>query len=905
MMTNMLVNELTDRDWEIRLLFLEETQDFLADIETELLGISDRPLSKDASSKMLRAAHSMKGGAGMMGFSELSSLAHRLEDFLKILQVDYQSAIAPEIERLLLQTITSLQQLTQVYRNRQIPDPKWLQQQVEPPFQQLHQLLGNLSEEHEASLLSTESGLDMRVLMFSTEVEGCLNRLTDVVADINSLVLREEFDMASQELACLAEMLDLGNFHNLCQEITQVLNQPNIDLHLVTASALYLWRRSQDLVISGKFDSLPKHFELIAATDCRASPQIAPPPSNQDIYVRVPLRQLAHLSDRFGDLNSERSSLRGQLQKMQDLTELLNNRIQNLEQSNLYLREHYDRMITVTPITSSPMAIGSKPSYASQHFDLLEMDRFSDLHILTREIMDSLVQLQEVSSDLTSTITETAAIERDLSRASRQMQIVIEQTRMRMLKDIVDKFPRLIRELCLNHGKQVELIMRGSTTLVERSILEKLEDPLLHLLRNAFDHGIEAPDVRIAAGKSPQGKIVITAGYRANQMHITVSDDGSGIDLHELRDRALQMGISTTQLNELSETEILNLIFTSGFSTAKQLTDLSGRGVGLDVVHNNLAQIGGKIQITSQLGQGTSFILTIPASLSIARVLILESNGLQMAIQANTVEEMLLAQDITIYEVANHQVIDWQSYTVPILNLGDRLHFHRAKITQHNDSLPIINQPLVLIVSHQNIPYGLLIDRYWGEQEVTIRDVHSPITLPAGFMGCATIGSGKLLPLVDIDSLLSWLISSNPAAPNLITSQNTGDRRRTIMIVDDSINVRKFLVMILEKAGYRVEQAKDGLEALEKLHKTNNSSPQVQAIICDIEMPRLDGFNFLAQSKGDRQQNHIPIIMLTSRSGTKHRNLAMRLGASAYFTKPFKEQELLQTLAQLIATHST
>ncbi|MDX2255351.1 MAG: hybrid sensor histidine kinase/response regulator [Pseudanabaenaceae cyanobacterium bins.39] len=916
MTTEILASDLTDRDWEIRLLFLEEVWDFLADIETELLGISDRGLSREASQKMLRAAHSMKGGAGMMGFKSLSKLAHRLEDFFKILQVDYQQAIAPEVERLLLQAITCLRKVAQIHKNRQVPDQGWLQKHIEPPFQQLHQILGDLSEQHEADLLSSESGLDVRVLMFSTEVDGCLNRLKEVLVDSHTQVLREEFHLVSQELGCLGEMLDLSNFQNLCQEITQALVQDDLDLRLVATSALEMWRRSQALVLAGQFDDLPKYFELIKAIN---EPLVEENPwqevnskSSPEAYVRIPLRQLTHLSDRFGALNSERSSLKGQLQKMQDLAQLLNSRIQKLEQSNLHLREHYDRQYDDRYDRSREKQVPSEAP--NPHFDLLELDQYSEFHVLTREIMDSVVQLQEVSSDLTTTITETESIERDLSRASQQMQIAIEQTRMRRLSDILDKFPRLLRELSLDYAKPVQLSIRGGSTLVERSILEKLENPLLHLVRNAFDHGIETPELRVAADKPPQGKIEITAGYRANQMQITISDDGSGINIPKLRDRALQNGFSTAQLDALTEPELLNLIFTSGFSTAAQVTELSGRGVGLDVVRTNLEQIGGTIRIASQQGLGTSFILTIPASLSITRVLLLESNGLQMAIQANSIEEILLQADVTIYEVADQKVIDWQNYTVPLLNLGNFLHFNRTKISSHSENIPIINHPLILIVSYQNIPYGILMDRYWGEQEVSIRNIHSHISLPAGFMGCATIGSGKLLPLMDIDSLIPWLITTTPNChyPSFPTHKFLSDRRHTIMIVDDSINVRKFLAMTLEKSGYRVEQAKDGLEALEKLRKLNptnlshhlsnhlwnGASHRIQAIICDIEMPRLDGFGFLAQAKVDDSARNIPIIMLTSRSGTKHRDLAMRLGASAYFTKPFKEQELLHTLTQ-------
>jgi chemotaxis family two-component system sensor histidine kinase/response regulator PixL len=968
----MATNTLSDREWEVRLLFLDEVKDFLTDIETEIIGLSDRGLQKSALDKILRAAHSMKGGAGMMGFMALSELAHQLEDFFKILQTGNKKT-TPEIESLFLSAIDNMGKTANIHKQRKTPDDDWLQEFANPPFNHLRTILGELTAQDEANLLSEEAGEDMRVLMFSTEVDACLERLTTVLADQNSQVLREEFELTSQEFGCLGEMLELPAFSSLCTEISAALESKEHNLREVTTAALEAWRRSQALVLVGQFQALPKHFEIAIFLDSGAgsvnSPILDPKPTlidssfwqedqtisleksavdleeiqdlsiaddtaanahakpdqNLDATIRVPLRQLEALSDRFGELNAERSGLRMQLKRMRDLVQLLNTRMNSLEQSNSQLRDAYDRVATssdsfipINAVIASETPTNIKGDrftdqdpnnevflpYTSR-FDLLEMDSYSELHVLSREIMDSVVQLQEVSSDLETALTDTEGTERELGRASRQMQTAIEQARMRMLSEVLGRFPRLLRDLSLTHGKQVELIVRGSSTLVERSVLEVLEDPLLHLIRNAFDHGIETPESRIAQGKSPKGKIEIAAGYRGNQTVITVSDDGNGINFTKLRDRALQMGLSESDLDGSSENELLELIFEAGFSTADRVTELSGRGVGMDVVRSNLNVIGGSVRVETESGQGTTFILTVPVSLSIARVLLFESNGLQMAILTSAVEEILLIKDTSIYTVANQEVLDWQGYSVPLLKLGDRLHFSRPQFQIETENRPIVDEPLMLVVTRNNVPFGLQVDRYWGEQEVTIRGLQSPIPMPTGFMGCAILGGGKLVPLVDIDSLLTWSIADIDAPPSktLTLPSERSDRRATVLIVDDSINVRRFLAMTLEKSGYRVEQAKDGLEAMEKLRKLQKlpKSSRVKAVICDIEMPRLDGFGFLVQSRGDENCKNIPVMMLTSRSGSKHRDLAMRLGASAYFAKPFKDNELLQTLSQLVA----
>ena len=968
----MATNTLSDREWEVRLLFLDEVKDFLADIETEIIGLSDRGLQRSALDKILRAAHSMKGGAGMMGFMALSELAHQLEDFFKILQTGKKNT-TPEIESLFLTAIDNMRKTANIHKQRKTPDDDWLREYANPPFNHLREILGELTAQDEASLLSEEAGEDMRILMFSTEVDACLERLTIVLADRNSQVLREEFELTSQEFGCLGEMLELPAFSSLCAEISTALESQEHDLREVTTAALEAWRRSQALVLVGQFQALPAHFEL-PLFGSEAAAESVPAPSlvesspkfldsnfwhedktisldksaldlenlqdlsivddtavntsakpDQDATIRVPLRQLEALSDRFGELNAERSGLRLQLKRMRDLVQLLNTRMHGLEQSNSQLRDAYDRVVTspepfipINAVIASEIPTSIKGDrftnqdpnteaflpYTSR-FDLLEMDSYSELHVLSREIMDSVVQLQEVSSDLETALTETEGTERELGRASRQMQTAIEQARMRMLSEVLGRFPRLLRDLSLTHGKQVELVVRGSSTLVERSVLEILEDPLLHLIRNAFDHGIETPEFRVAQSKPPKGKIEIAAGYRGNQTVITVSDDGNGVNFTKLRDRALQMGLSQSDLDGSSETELLELIFEAGFSTADRVTELSGRGVGMDVVRSNLNLIGGSVRVETEAGQGTTFILTVPVSLSIARVLLFESNGLQMAILTSAVEEILLIKDTSVYTVANQEVLDWEGYSVPLLKLGDRLHFSRPQFQIETENRPIVDEPLMLVVTRNNIPFGLQVDRYWGEQEVTIRGLQSPIPMPTGFMGCAILGGGKLVPLVDIDNLLTWSIADIDAPPSktLTLPSERRDRRVTVLVVDDSINVRRFLVMTLEKSGYRVEQAKDGLEAMEKLRKlqTLPKDSRVSAVICDIEMPRLDGFGFLVQSRSDDNCKDIPVMMLTSRSGTKHRDLAMRLGASAYFAKPFKDNELLQTLSQLVA----
>jgi chemosensory pili system protein ChpA (sensor histidine kinase/response regulator) len=332
----------------------------------------------------------------------------------------------------------------------------------------------------------------------------------------------------------------------------------------------------------------------------------------------------------------------------------------------------------------------------------------------------------------------------------------------------------------------------------------------------------------------------------------------------------------------------------------------------MDIVRSNLRSLGGNVTVETELGKGTVFTLTVPMSLTITRVLLVESNGLIMAIPTSAIEEMLLLSSLKLENLklenlkpennsTNQETFAWEEYSVPLLRLSDRLNFHRPQTQMESITLPTIDEALVLVVAPNNLPFAIQVDRYWGEQEITTRSIQSHFPLPDGFSGCATLGGGRIVPMLDLEKLMVWATSTD-AVPIPVQPLAMGkrDRRTTIMVVDDSINVRRFLAMTLEKAGFRVEQAKDGQDAIEKLQ----TGSLVRAVVCDIEMPRLDGFGFLAQSRADQKSKDIPVIMLTSRSGIKHRELAMRLGASAYFAKPFKEQELLHTLSQLTTSNT-
>lgn len=970
------------QEHQIRLQFLEEAQEYLNSIESKLLGLGTNKVDRHQMDAALRAAHSIKGGAAMMGFEVLSYLAHRLEDSFKVIRAGKYGDTDGELERLLLSGVDRLGQVINLNRQGAIVDQTW-QDGANLIFDALRQRLGDPQIEDAATFLSEDEGQDMRVLLFESEVGECIERLESILVSQDMPCLLEEFQIAAQELGGLGEMLELPAFTSLCQSVEQHLEAAPAEIDAIAHLAISEWRRSRALILVGQAEALPTQLDLTdfqinpsnhQADDTKSSnldfprlevsnalsiadnlsvdledllpqkvvtladdlltevqgfrPTIQSEPissgfisDEQDNTIRVSVKQLEQLNDLFGELTIERNGLNLQLGRLRNLVAALSQRTKALEQSNFRLRTAYDK-VTMRP-TASEQKIGQSLSLNSfvssikdlgfsSKFDILEMDRYSDLHLLSQEVMETIVQIQEVTSDIEINLEDTEHTARDLTRTSKQMQTNINQVRMRPFSDLASRFPRVLRDLALEYGKNVELEVHGGATLIDRAVLDALGDPLLHLLRNAFAHGIEAPTVRRAAGKAEQGAIALSASYQGNQTVITISDDGGGIDLDKIRARATLMGLDSSELAQASPNDLLELIFAPGFSTAEQVTGLSGRGVGMDIVLTNLQQVRGEISLDTKPGIGTTFTITVPFTLSVIRVLLVESGGMLLGFPIDAVEEMLLLQPAMVLQVAGTAALNWEGYMVPLIHLSQWLHFSHAFKVADTEAVPTINQPTVLMVAQGDELVGLQVERFWGEQEVTIRPVEGSIAMPPGFSSCTILGDGRVVPLVDVPALMRWIDVYGQPRPREVLSNRLGEskrktipsseaptalsQRKTVMVVDDSINVRRFLALTLEKAGCRVEQAKDGQDALDKFQ----AGLPIQAVVCDIEMPRLDGFGFLAQFKSNPESKHVPVVMLTSRSGDKHRQLAMNLGATAYFSKPFREQELLQTLDRLI-----
>ena len=756
-----------DTEQQIRLNFLDEAQEYFDRMESSSIGLADAAVDPQKVDLLLRSAHSIKGGAAMMKFDTLSRVAHRLEDFLKVLRVRYAGAsVGVEVETALLQSVDCLRDLASQNRQGIKINDSEISDRTEPIFDLLKQHLGELEDADENALLSQDEDIDPAVLIFEEGVDGVLDRFETQLQELGIDELAREITSTATELIGFGMMADLDSFTQLCQSILQ--KAASISPSQITPlaeQALKTWRRSHALVIRGSTDKLPVDLENEVFTDTNAaiepdgdstedlleslesleldtlqsafefdpqeelepvldSPELSslqsafeidppedfdsveldsaqlnqlqsafevdppeelesveldsaqlnqlqlafevdppePTPVKQplpsakelptvsttpapsiDKMVRVPVSQLQQFNNLFEQLVLNRNSINLRLQQFQNIVFLMSQRISQMENSNTQLKKWYDRasvegFLSQTQPSESQDNLNSDRSGIKRRqngdngFDSLEMDRYTDIHLICQEQIETIVQLQEVATDIKLGIQDIDSSVRDLNYTTKSMQGNVTRTQMLPFSETVKRFPRVIRDLNLQFDKQVNLKIVGEATLLDRSVIEALSDPLMHLLRNAFDHGIEDSATRIAAGKPEVGTITLRATTQGTYSIITLSDDGAGIPIDKIRDRVVKMGFSRSQAASIPEAELLEFIFEPGFSTAKQVTELSGRGVGMDVVKTNLKEVKGDVKVATEPGKGTTFTIKIPFTLSILKVAIIERAGIIFAI---------------------------------------------------------------------------------------------------------------------------------------------------------------------------------------------------------------------------------------------------------------------------------
>ncbi|HYR05575.1 MAG TPA: response regulator, partial [Gallionella sp.] len=518
----------------------------------------------------------------------------------------------------------------------------------------------------------------------------------------------------------------------------------------------------------------------------------------------------------------------------------------------------------------------------AEQFDPLEFDRFTRLQELTRFMNESVHDVQTVQNLLLKNLDETKSVIQLQGRLNRELQQRLMNVRMVSFNSIADRLYRIVRQTCKELNMRANLELIGADLELDRGVLEKMTAPFEHMLRNSLAHGLESEEVRTRSGKHPIGEIRLGMRYEGNSVVFEFSDDGAGLDLNALMEKAIAKGLLKPE-ETTDESRLAQLIFASGLSTATEITEVAGRGIGMDVVRNEIAALGGHIDVSSKKGLGTRFIIHLPLTLAVTQVLITRSGKSTYAIPSTMVEQVRQVKSAELEQLYRDKQIEWQGNTYSFHYLPHLL----GETERVPEDMP--RHTLLLLRSGEQ-RIALHIDDLQGNHEVVIKNIGPQLKRLPWIAGATVLGDGSVVLILNPVQFVQRVVASPLQADKIVPESLR--RQPLIMVVDDSLTVRKVTTRLLTRAGYQVVTAKDGVDALEQLAET---TPDV--MLLDIEMPRMDGFELTKHLRRDPRTQNLPIIMITSRTAGKHRDYAMQLGVNAYLGKPYQEEELLEQIA--------
>lgn len=793
-------------DAEILEIFLEEANEILEALDTQLADWGTDTSNQDFNREIQRLLHTLKGGARLAGLKELGNVSHELESKL------------------------------------------------------IDALEGG-----------TELNSDLQ-----TMVNQYQDKLNSLVSEVN-----HRYIALSAEQASTAETQDSNNQRSTPAESTDTA-QPQADS---TSGKAASQPKVTNTTVAEQSDKQDRVTTTAKKPESKAKQAAKARPAQQET-VRVS----AALIDDLVNLAGETSITRGRLeQQISDFSFNLDEMVSTIER----LREQLRRMDmeTEAQVLFRTEKEGVGPDYAD--FDPLEMDRYSSIQQLSRALTESTFDLLDLRETLADKARDAETLLLQQSRIHTELQEGLMKTRMIPFSSMVPRLRRIVRQISGELGKKVEFDVKNAEGEMDRTVLERMVAPLEHMLRNALDHGIETIEKRKAAGKSEAGKISLSLNREGGDIVLRMKDDGGGISVDVIRNKAIKQGL-IKEGAALSNHDILQFIMKAGFSTAEQVTQISGRGVGMDVVASEIKMLGGNISIDSKENVGTTFTVRLPFTVSVNRALMVNTGEDFYAIPLNTIEGIVRVSpyELEEYYKPDAPLYEYAGQQYRLQYLGNVLHSeHKPKLQGQPLPLPVI------LVRGTDHPIALQVDSLMGSREIVVKSLGAQFSKVPGVSGATILGDGSVVVILDLPALIraddGRALST--AVPEVEVQAPIEQRATMVMVVDDSVTVRKVTTRLLERNGMDVITAKDGVDAIAQLQ---DHKPDV--MLLDIEMPRMDGFEVASLVRHDENLKDVPICMITSRTGQKHRERAMSIGVNEYLGKPFQEKELLNTIEKLI-----
>ena len=635
--------------------------------------------------------------------------------------------------------------------------------------------------------------------------------------------------------------------------------------------------------------------------------------------VRISLDRLDRMMNAVGELVINRTRMVGRLSELAKLVEVLTFSKARLSTkvSEFQDKHEFNRISARLMPGSAPLQMDTLRGFSGlpglttdSHggFSDLEMDRYDDFNILARSLAEISADVTEVLSQLENFMSRVDSDIDEFTKLAHHMQDEITRARMVPIGNLHTRLSRTVRDAAKATGKPVDLVFEGAETELDNNIIQQISDPLIHLLRNAVAHGIEEPDMRRLANKPSRGRVTLRAYHRGNHIFIEVEDDGGGINYEKIRSRAVESGrVTFLQSEHLSERELREFLFQPGFSTAASKTEIAGRGVGLDVVRANVHALNGEIDLRSELGAGSVFTLQVPLTLIISQALFVRCGTSTFALPLALVEEIRRIRPAEIEEVGGKLLTKVRGVVTEVMRLDMELGLPAIE--------PVNGYFRMVIVKVAGRAEGIIVEDVLGKDEIVIKNLGEYLRRVKLFPGTTIASDGSLILLIDLNRLTSadsaqrhaavaaggaarvFAPGASAVAAGSIPAEAVDPvgNDKVVVVVDDSISVRRFVGRMLEKAGYRVKLAADGFEATEIIAQSG-----CHLVLTDLEMPRMNGYELMSHLRQDPATRQIPVMVVTSRAGAKHRDRAMKEGAVGFLTKPVQEDHLIETVEQII-----
>jgi len=911
----------------------EEAEQHVSSLKAHLAALCE-DVEHIVSYDFMRAAHTLAGVNRTMGFTPIAELAYGLEQWLEV-RIDKAGLVNDIQLSMLSEVISRLDGLCAGIRARTEPqdqheliarlqaDKEVVPVQQTLPTEPVAPLTETIIEapgvvepllaaEAEVAVTVSEAPLveiehaDKKERGVHDEVDAqllpiFLEEAHELYPQIGSTLRawREAPDDAQLGLnlqrnlhtlkgsARMAGAMRLGELtHRVEDRVSKAISQNALDETLWNEMDNYLDRiahaidelQNPSLAATAPAENAPTVTEN-APTPIVAAPvlEVGAERAMQAALLRVRSDTVDRLVNEAGEVSVARSRVEAELREfkngVQELTDSVNRLRKQLREIEIQAESQMQARIAVTP-------------ESSQQFDPLEFDRFTRFQELTRFMNESVHDVQTIQQALLKNLDETSAALNAQSQLNRDLQQGLMGIRMVPFASISERLYRIVRQTGKELGKRANLELLGTEIELDRSVLEKMTAPFEHLLRNAIAHGLETPEQRVQNHKAPIGEIRLSLRQESNEVVFDLRDDGAGLDIPRILQKALESKLIAAD-EEVSDEQVMQLIFTAGLSTAKEVTEISGRGVGLDVVRSEITALGGRIDVSSEAGRGVYFSIHLPLTLAVTKTLMVRAGQATYAIPSTMVEHVQQLKPSALESIYKQQYIDWQT---------SRYALHYLPRLLGDDQSELVSQPHnpVLLLRSGEHRIALHVDELLGNQEVVVKNIGPQLARLPGIAGATVSANGAVVLIINPVAFTQRI-----AVVRKITKAVAAEAvhvKPLVMVVDDSLTVRKITTRLLERSGYLVITAKDGVDALEQLTEI---SPNV--MLLDIEMPRMDGFELAKRLRQDSKTKDLPIIMITSRTADKHRNYALEIGVNEYLGKPYQEDELLQHIARFVS----